>query len=98
MMRNTAEADVKAEAVVNDEAGKEDPEGGYSDKMNGRKMFQVIFFGRGWKHLRLLLGFSPCLTSFGDFVGGKHTRTSARFGSGDHEESVQIFHSSKHRS
>ena len=50
---------------------------------------RVLFLGRDWKHLRLLLGFSPRLTSFGNFVDGRYTRTSARFGGGDHERSKE---------
>lgn len=57
--------------------------------MNRSRMFQVLFLGRGWEQLRLLLGFSPRLTSFGNFVDGRYTRTSARFGSGDHERSKE---------
>ena len=57
--------------------------------MNRGRAFQVLFLGRGWKHLRLLLGFSPRLTSFGNFVDRRYTRTSARFGSGDHERSKE---------
>lgn len=56
--------------------------------MNRSRMFQVLFLGRGWEQLRLLLGFSPRLTSFGDFVDGRNTRTT-RFGSGDHERSKE---------
>lgn len=52
-------------------------------------MFQVLFLGRGWKHLRLLLGFGPRLTSSGNFVDGRYTRISARFGSRDHKGSKE---------
>jgi len=48
-------------------------------------VLQLLLIPWGWKCLRLLLSFSPRLSSFGNFVDGRYSRIRARSGGKNHE-------------
>jgi hypothetical protein len=52
-------------------------------------ILQLFLVPWGWKRLRLLLSFSPRLSSFGNFANGGYPGSRTRFGGRDHEGSKE---------